>query len=210
MVRHSQAQPFHSTCGSTFLTNRAAANSDLPDNHVRALAVDEQENLWIGTYGGLAKFDGENWTVYDTDSSGLPDNRIRSLAIDDRGNKWIGTYFGGLAVYREAGVILTAVEENHSLELPSAFSLSQNYPNPFNATTEISFSVSKPSHVKIAIYNLLGQLVRELTDREYSPGVHHVRWDGRDNANIPVASGVYLYRMTSDTGVVTRRMVLLR
>jgi len=193
-------------------------NAGLPSNDVFALAIDSQGNKWIGTDdggGGLAKFDGENWTEYNTDNSGLPHNRVYCLAIDAQRNKWIGTWGGGLAVYREGGVILpggaeTEIEERDKAEVPSAFSLSQNFPNPFNATTEISFSVLTPSHVKIAIYNLLGQRVRGLTDREYSPGVHHVRWDGRDSSNVPVASGVYLYRMTTDAGAITKRMALLR
>ena len=65
----------------------------------------------MGTEGGLAKFDEENWTVYDTANSDLPDNWIWGLAIDDQGNIWIGTLGGGLAVYREGGVILTGVQE---------------------------------------------------------------------------------------------------
>ena len=87
-------------------------NSGLPHLNVEALAIDEQGNIWIGTWGGgAAKFDRENWTVYNTDNSGLPDNRVRCLAIDGQGNKWIGTDGGGLAVYREGGVILTGVQE---------------------------------------------------------------------------------------------------
>jgi len=73
-------------------------NSGLPHNSVYALAIDEQGNLWIGTYGGgVANFDGETWTVYDTANSGLPHNYVRSLAIDEQGNLWIGTEGGGLA-----------------------------------------------------------------------------------------------------------------
>jgi ligand-binding sensor domain-containing protein len=67
-------------------------NSGLPDNDVRAIAIDAQGNKWIGTYwGGLAKFDGVNWTVYNTSNSGLPYNRVTAIAIDGQGNKWIGT-----------------------------------------------------------------------------------------------------------------------
>jgi ligand-binding sensor domain-containing protein len=51
------------------------------------------------TVGGLAKFDGVNWTVYNTSNSGLPDNDVTAIAIDGGGNKWIGTYGGGLAKF---------------------------------------------------------------------------------------------------------------
>jgi ligand-binding sensor domain-containing protein len=65
-----------------------------------AIAIDGQGNKWIGTDGGgLAKFDGINWTVYNTSNSGLPDNYVRAIAIDGQGNKWIGTDGGGLAKF---------------------------------------------------------------------------------------------------------------
>jgi len=86
-------------------------NSELPHHQVIALAFDAQANLWTGTEQGLAKFDGETWTVYNEVNSGLSDNFIWILLIDTQGNKWIGTYLGGLAVYREGGVILTGVQE---------------------------------------------------------------------------------------------------
>jgi ligand-binding sensor domain-containing protein len=75
-------------------------NSKLPDNFVWAIAIDGQGNKWIGTaVGGLAKFDGVNWTVYNTSNSGLPVNTVTAIAIDGEGNKWIGTYGGGLAKF---------------------------------------------------------------------------------------------------------------
>jgi hypothetical protein len=70
----------------------------LPDNKVRSITIDGSGNKWIGTGGGLAKFDGTNWTVYNTSNSGLPDNKVRSITIDGSGNKWIGTG-GGLAKF---------------------------------------------------------------------------------------------------------------
>jgi hypothetical protein len=76
----------------------------LPSNRVRAIAIDGQENLWVGTEtywngstdvnGGLAKFDGMNWTVYNTSNSNLPSNYVTAIAIDGQGNKWIGTSEG--------------------------------------------------------------------------------------------------------------------
>jgi sugar lactone lactonase YvrE len=82
-------------------------NSGLPSNGVMdGLVIDGQGTKWIGTQGGLAQFDGNEWTAYNTDNSELPSNWIWSIAIDTHGNKWIGTSSGGLAVYREGGVIL--------------------------------------------------------------------------------------------------------
>jgi hypothetical protein len=72
----------------------------LPDNDVTSIAIDALNNKWIGTDGGgLAKFDGVNWTVYNTSNSGLPSNYVYAIAIDGQGNKWIGTWGGGLAKF---------------------------------------------------------------------------------------------------------------
>jgi hypothetical protein len=88
-------------------------NTKLPGNYVTAIAIDEQRNKWIGTWGGgLAKFDGVNWTVYNTSNSGLPDNYVYAIAIDEQGNKWIGTNGGGLA--RFDGVNWTVYNTSNS------------------------------------------------------------------------------------------------
>jgi ligand-binding sensor domain-containing protein len=75
-------------------------NSGLPSDSILAIAIDGQDNKWIGTWGGgLVKFDGVSWKVYNTSNSGLPDNDIYAIAIDGQGNKWIGTDGGGLAKF---------------------------------------------------------------------------------------------------------------
>jgi ligand-binding sensor domain-containing protein len=68
------------------------ANSGLPHNDVYALAVDGSD-IWIGTWGGLAKFDGSSWTEYNTSNSVLRDNEVNAFAIDDS-SLWIGTWAG--------------------------------------------------------------------------------------------------------------------
>jgi len=73
------------------------ANSGLPHNYVSALATDGS-NVWVGTYKGLAKFDGSNWTEYYTSNSGLPGNTITAITIDGS-NIWIGTAVRGLAKF---------------------------------------------------------------------------------------------------------------
>ncbi|MFA5031379.1 MAG: two-component regulator propeller domain-containing protein [bacterium] len=71
------------------------ANSGLPENVVTAIAVDKNGNKWIGTFvGGLAKFDGTNWTVYNTSNSGLPHDCIDAVAIDNSENIWVATWAG--------------------------------------------------------------------------------------------------------------------
>ncbi len=89
-------------------------------------------------------------------------------------------------------------------------SLSQNYPNPFNPQTTIAFSLKDRGHVKIDVYNVNGELVRTLLDETRAAGSDHVRWDGRNNANQPVSSGVYFYKLVTNNFSQTKKMVLLK
>jgi ligand-binding sensor domain-containing protein len=68
-------------------------------------------NFWTFRWG-LSKFDGVNWTVYNTLNSGLPNNDVTAIAIDKQGNKWIGTK-KGLALFREGGIIISEKENQH-------------------------------------------------------------------------------------------------
>ncbi|MEW5795915.1 MAG: T9SS type A sorting domain-containing protein [Candidatus Zixiibacteriota bacterium] len=95
-------------------------------------------------------------------------------------------------------------------ELPTAYALAQNYPNPFNPETTIEFSLPTPSAVELTVYNVLGQQVITLVSGEYPAGEHRVIWNGDDDSGVPVASGIYLYRLTVGSTVLTRKMMLLK
>jgi len=94
--------------------------------------------------------------------------------------------------------------------LPKTFSLSQNFPNPFNANTVISFALPKTGHVKLEIYNILGQKVKVLVDEMVTAGYKRVVWDGKDNSGTDVASGVYFYRIKTQETVEVMKMTLLK
>lgn len=90
------------------------------------------------------------------------------------------------------------------------FSLSQNYPNPFNPETVIGYALAEASDVRLIIYNVLGQQVRELVNASQSPGQYSVRWDGRNALGAQVTSGVYIYRLIAGSQVELRKMILLK
>jgi glycosidase len=95
-------------------------------------------------------------------------------------------------------------------ELPKVFSLGQNYPNPFNPVCTVPFELPSRSRVTIAIFNLLGQRVRVLTDAVYPAGIHRVAWDGHNDLDAPVTSGIYFYQIRAGDFVAARKMILLR
>ena len=93
---------------------------------------------------------------------------------------------------------------------PATFALSQNYPNPFNPETEISFQIPNDTRVSLVIYNLLGQKIRTLVNKEMATGYHTIKWRGRDDFGNAVASGVYLYAIQAGEFFDVKKMVLMR
>jgi len=93
---------------------------------------------------------------------------------------------------------------------PQHFSLSQNYPNPFNPQTTISYALPQNAHVKLVVYNLLGQKVKTLVDEHQSAGHKTVWWDGKDESGAPVASSVYFYRIDADEFFEVKKMLLVK
>ncbi|MBU1937581.1 T9SS type A sorting domain-containing protein [bacterium] len=89
--------------------------------------------------------------------------------------------------------------------LPAEYTLHQNYPNPFNPTTQISYNLTKASHVSLKIFDLLGREVAILADEIHPAGLHHTTFDG---SGLP--SGIYFYHLQADDFAMTKKMVLLK
>jgi hypothetical protein len=87
------------------------------------------------------------------------------------------------------GVSSPVTSDLHEDLVPKTFTLGQNYPNPFNPSTTIPFGVPTRSNVRIEVYNILGQSIAKLTDRQFGPGYYNIAWDGH------APSGIYLYTM---------------
>ena len=95
-------------------------------------------------------------------------------------------------------------------QLPTKFNLHQNYPNPFNPVTSINYQLAGDAHVTLIIYDIMGQNIRTVVNEDQSSGFRSVVWDGKDNYNNPVSSGVYFYRIHADNYIQTRKMILMR
>jgi len=89
--------------------------------------------------------------------------------------------------------IITAIE-NEQRTIPKNFTLEQNYPNPFNPSTTIQYNLTNTSSVILEVYNILGQKVKTLVNTTQNAGVHSVVWDGTNDNNERISSGVYIYR----------------
>jgi 3-phytase len=93
---------------------------------------------------------------------------------------------------------------------PKELALRPNYPNPFNAETTIEYALPSAAFVRLSIYNLRGQRIRVLVEAEQSPGVNKLRWDGRDQNNQPVGSGMYFIHLDAQQRRLLRKAVLIK
>jgi hypothetical protein len=94
--------------------------------------------------------------------------------------------------------------------VPEDFQLAQNYPNPFNPETKIEFSLPAAGMVTLTVYDALGRTVTTLVSDQLEAGHHSVTWRGTNERGEAVASGVYFYRLQTNSGSVSRKMMLLK
>jgi hypothetical protein len=147
---------------------------------------------------------GEPFLIPSVDAgSGLPDIVTDGASyyvtwLDNRFNQDEANIYA-----KKIGTILSSTETDRN-EIPKAFVLHQNFPNPFNPLTNIQFSIPINSHVRIAVYDVLGREIAVLTDKRYSAGIHTTTFDA---SQLP--SGIYLYRLETKEFTQVRRMILL-
>lgn len=97
-----------------------------------------------------------------------------------------------------------------SPSIPKEFALNQNFPNPFNPQTEINFSLPEPAFVTLKIYNILGQAIRTLVNQRIESGSYSVVWDGLDDNNKEVSSGIYFYKIQAGKFRQAMKMILTK
>jgi hypothetical protein len=103
----------------------------------------------------------------------------------------------------------TTLAENGNA-VPKEFTLSQNYPNPFNPTTVIGYQLPIAGHVKLSIYNLLGQKIKTLINSFQNAGKYSVIWNATDNSSNQVSSGIYFYKMETNGMSFQKKMLMIK
>ncbi len=169
-----------------------------PDNYVD----------YIGSNGGTLLFKSQ-------------DDQGRVICYSGAGNNYRSIYatcnFGALrnstssklqlmTRYMQYFLETTVAEESGSAAL-SGFAL---FPNPVSDNASCQFTLETPAHVTVSIYNVAGQIVRDLTDDNLPAGVHTIKWNGRDDHGAAVGSGSYCLKITVGSAVQTRTIVLVR
>ena len=100
--------------------------------------------------------------------------------------------------------------DNRWNDTPKQFKLNQNYPNPFNPITTLQYDLAKDSYVSLIIYDMLGNVVNNLVNKNQNSGSKTVQWDATNNQGESVSAGVYLYKIQAGEFSQTRRIILLK
>jgi len=155
--------------------------------------------------GGQAPFGKVLKGIGDFNGDGIDDFAVGSNTASS-GTGWWGEVY----VFAGWDGVTTDVPYDYEPTLPYGYELSQNYPNPFNPSTTIQFALPMAGETELVIYNILGERVTTLIDRNLAAGSYTLEWDGTNAQGEPVASGVYVYRLQSGDYTTSRKMVLTR
>ena len=117
--------------------------------------------------------------------------------------------FGDTTVFHmEIAVQAALSSQVHNV--PIEFTLHQNYPNPFNPITLIEYDLPNNGFVNIAVYDMMGRLVKTLLNGSKPAGYNQVLWHATNHNNEPVSAGVYIYVVKFDNSIDTKKMILLK
>jgi len=169
----------------------------------------------------VAKMDSNGNWLWAEKAGGIIHDEGRGISTDADGNVYVigGFYatasFGSYNLTGSGFWDIFVAKLNSSVfvenEINPAVNSLSNYPNPFNPTTTISFSIPKDSKVELSIYNIKGQKVKQLISEQFSTGQHSVVWDGRDDNNLPVGSGIYFYTLKiNGNSKAINKMILIK
>lgn len=164
------------------------------------------QQVGVPCTGNESKWKEVTYSLYQFCGPGFTDVRIRFRFTSNETVSNIGWFIDDVSLRS----VDTAVQDRNLEGLPLQFRLFENYPNPFNARTVITYQIGCRCHVKVQIFNMMGQEVDVLTDRLQESGQYSVIWDGKDHIKRDVPSGVYLYKIQAGNFSESKKMLLLR
>jgi photosystem II stability/assembly factor-like uncharacterized protein len=192
---------FYSVDNGSNWTNISSALLD--DKIIRSIAL-YSSNIIVGTGGYGAYLSTNNGISWEENDKGFPNSFSEIFALTISNTKiYAGTLFRG-AWERPLTDYVTDVEIVSDI-LPLSFNLAQNYPNPFNPSTIIKFSLPVRSMVSLKVYDIIGSEIATLINEEIDKGLYETSFDA-----CKLASGIYIYRLSADSKVFSRKMMLIK
>jgi len=187
-------------------------NNGLLNKYIYSVSIYDSE-VFISTWSsGVYKFDvgslgKTNGEVTNDPINGIWSNlgmngiEVSSIMVDEATN----TLFAGTSSGTIYKIINNVTDVNQSETIPEAFALAQNYPNPFNPSTKIEFSIAEAGLYSVKIYDVLGQEVTVIANKEFVPGKYTFNFDASH-----LTSGVYFYKLFGEKVNITKKMLLLK
>ena len=170
------------------------------------ISSEVEELALAGDFDGSGRVDFNDFFIF-ADGFGGSDP---TLDLDGSGRVDFNDFFifaDGFGKEERAKLIALAIE---LIGLPQAASLGMNYPNPFNSETTIPYSVGIPGPVTMRLYDISGQLIRELVNQSHATGQYNAWWNGKDSDGAESSSGVYLLRLESVGYKETKKIMLMK
>ena len=109
-----------------------------------------------------------------------------------------------IKVFGYVDSLLTVIEDLKTKQIPTGYKMLKSYPNPFNPETIIQYELQENNDVNLTVFNIGGQFVKELVNKNMNSGEHEIKWDGRNYASQEVSSGTYFasLELTNNAGQV--------
>ncbi len=189
--------------GLHYMKDGAWTKANFVAYYIYSVDVDIDDNIYACSYSTgifLSSTYGDSWIPVGLSGAGL-----NTLLIDNSHSESINYVYAAAAdgnLYRADASITSVNAENG---MPIEFSLFQNYPNPFNPTTTIKFSIPEDETITLKIFNILGQEVSTLLNKNMKSGLHEVEFDASS-----LSSGIYFYSLTAGKYAETKKLLLLK
>ncbi len=182
--------------GANWTENFTGINQHLTDIHF----IDNQLGFAIGDSGGIVKTSngGSNWIIQNSGTN----KKLNELWFINKDTGFIAGDSGLLLVTYNGGV--TSLSQNYQ-STPEKFQLHQNFPNPFNPSTIIRFDLVRSGYIRLSVYDISGKRLSVLINESLSPGSYEYNFNAD---NLP--SGVYFYKIETESFTETKRMVLIK
>jgi Secretion system C-terminal sorting domain len=217
----------YKTVGTSFEITGLEGNNSLHDAlwgimdffELVGLPMDPPQNIYVNDWEGSVSWDdpdSTNATGYNVYLDSLQIGFTEELSFNfnnlESGCEYTASisaqYCEGESELISATFIYNGLVADEIL-IPRA-KLIGNYPNPFNPSTTLKFSLNAQDHVSLSIYNICGQLVKKLVDAEFDSGEYAIVWNGEDNSNKRVSSGMYFLRMQTSEYSASRKIMLIK
>ena len=176
------------------------------------VGMQENQSPWASQLWQGTEIDGANlYGPFEFESTRTDPTNVFRLNI---GGNTTTCYLDGFSIIDLSASSVKSKELNGFGSVVSEFELAAAYPNPFNMSAAVPYSLTREAHIRLAIYDMQGRLIKSLVDGVQTPGSHTVYWEGTDENGQIVPSGVYVYRLEAKGRIMpvhlTRKIALVK